>query len=103
MAVKVTLEDEEGKKLINFQAQDYKSFVDMAEELDFEIPSSCRAGACFVCAARVKTGAECIDIGKMGVPLVDIEEDQILTCIGGIKSECLEDGKDHEVVLQKLF
>jgi ferredoxin len=62
MAVKVILEDEEGKKLIDFEASDHKSFVDMAEELDFEIPSSCRAGACFVCAAKVKSGADCIDI-----------------------------------------
>lgn len=75
----------------------------MAEDQNFEIPSSCRSGACFVCAAKVLKGAECIDIGKMGVPLVDIDEDQILTCIGGIKSECFKDGKVHEVVLEKLL
>jgi hypothetical protein len=51
----------------------------------------------------VKSGADCIDIWKLGVPLVDVEEDQILTCIGGVKSQCLNDWQDHEIILEKLF
>jgi len=75
----------------------------MAEDVGVELPVSCCSGACFVCACRVKEGLDFIDIAKLSVPLVDIDADQILACVAGIKSACFRDGAYHKIVLQKML
>lgn len=101
--VKVIVQDLEGQNLIEFEANNRETFVEMAEKVGFEIPSSCRSGACFVCAAKILQWQDAIDIGKAWVPLVDVEYDQCLTCIAGVKNEMFGDGKYHKIVLQKLM
>lgn len=99
--VTVKIIDSTWKEIIQFPASKIWSISEDAEKAGYEIPTSCRAGACFVCAGRIKKWWDCIDIGKISVPLIDIDEDQILTCVGGIKDECFIDGEDHEVVIEK--
>ena len=101
--VMMKLLDEQGDLISYFPLDEKRSMVDNAEDVGLEIPSSCRAGACFVCAGRVVEGMENIDIGKLSVPLVDIDEDQILMCIAGAKEECFHDGEQHEIVVQKYM
>ena len=97
--IKIT--DEDGNVTMSFPASKERSISEDAEAAGYEIPTSCRAGACFVCAGRIQSGAECVDIGKISVPLIDIDEDQVLMCVGGIYDRCFGDGGCHEVVIQK--
>jgi ferredoxin len=101
--VEVVIENDEGEVLWTVQASKTKSLVESAEDVGIEIPSSCRSGACFVCAARVKEGMEFLDIGKFWIPLVDIDEDQVLTCVCGIKDDVFFVPGYHKIVLEKLL
>lgn len=101
--VTVKVIDSTGAEVITFPWTKIGSFSEDAEKVWFEIPTSCRAGACFVCAWRIKSWAENIDIGKVSVPLIDIDEDQVLMCVGGVKEECFVDWEDHEIVIEKEF
>ena len=101
--VKVIIQDQQGKEVHSFAAEDHKSFVQMAEDNDIELPVSCCSWACFVCACKIRSWQEHVDIAKLSVPLVDIEEDQVLTCVWWIKSELFSDWWYYEIVLQKLL
>jgi len=110
MSVEVILQNLEWKEIGRFPGYDHMSFYQMAEKHNIEIPVSCCSGACFVCCAQIKQGEEAIQIDKLSVPLVDIEHDEqtgkrkeVLTCIGGIKSEYIKDDAFHQIVLQKLI
>jgi ferredoxin len=48
------VQDMEGNVLVTFPATETQSFVQMAEDHDFEMPVSCCSGACFVCACAIK-------------------------------------------------
>ena len=80
-----------------------QSFVEAADDIGVVMPTSCCAGACFTCACRILEWQDDIDIGLLSVPLVDIDDDQVLACIGGLKDEVFTDGKFHRIVLQKLI
>ncbi len=99
--VTVKIIDSAGAPVMEFPASKIGSFSEDAEKAGFEIPTSCRAGACFVCAWRFKKWWECIDIGKVSVPLIDIDEDQVLMCVWWVKDACFADGQDHEIIIEK--
>lgn len=52
-SVMVKLIDMEGKTIVEFPGEDDRSFVQMAENNGIDLPCSCCAGACFVCAAKI--------------------------------------------------
>ncbi len=99
----IKIVDDQGDVISAFPAEKTGSLVDNGEKHGVQIPVSCQAGACFTCAAKVKKGMEDIDIGKVSVPLIDTDEDQILCCIAGVKDECFDDGKEHEIILEKYM
>ena len=101
--VEVVITDVEGNELVSFFANEKQSFYQMAQDNDVELPVSCCSGACFVCACRVTEGLELVDIGKLSVPLVDVEEDQVLSCVGGVISGILAKWGYHRIILQKLL
>jgi len=100
--VQVELLDANGQLEGSFFMQEGQSFASAAEESGVSLPVSCCAGACFVCACKVKEWHDAIDIWLLSVPLVDIESDQVLTCVWGVKSDLFHDGQFHKIVLQKL-
>lgn len=79
--VKVIVKDSSGAELGSFMAETGKTLAQMAEMHDIDIPISCGAGACFVCAVKVLSGKEFLQQDLVSPPLVDLEEDQFLTCI----------------------
>jgi len=101
--VDVIVEDLDGKEFCRFAGKSHKSFVEMAEDIGVELPCSCCSGACFVCACQIVSGIDDVDIATLSVPLVDVDKDQVLACVGGIKSSCFSDGKYHKIVLKKLL
>ena len=103
MAVDIEIQNVQGQTLATFPATQGRSFVEMAEEAWLQMPTSCCSGACFVCACRIKEWAEHIDIGLLSVPLVDIDADQVLTCVGGVRDSLFLDAGYHKIILQKLM
>lgn len=101
--IDIIIESTEWESLGIWQWSKTKTLLESAEDAGVSIPSSCRSGACFVCAARVKEGMEFLDIGKFWLPLVDIDEDQVLTCVCGIKDDVFLSSWFHKIVLEKLM
>ena len=64
-----------------FFIKEGQSFAEAGQDAGLQMPTSCCSGACFTCCCRVKEGLENVDIGLVSVPLVDIDADQVLTCV----------------------
>lgn len=103
MAVTIKVQDSSGNELGSFAAEEGKTIAQMAEWASVEIPVSCGAGACFVCAVKVVSGKEYLQQDLMSSPLVDLEDNQFLTCIGGINPEYINGDDSFEVVLEKIL
>lgn len=100
--VRVDIVDHNGTVEASFTPKPGQSFVDAADEIGYEMSVSCCAGACYTCACRIVQGQEDVDTSLVSEPLIDIEEEQVLTCIGGLRDEVFRDGKFHHIILQKL-
>lgn len=99
----IKIQDSNGELLWEFDAEKDKTIHQMAESHDIWLPLACGAGACFVCAVKILSGKECLQQDLTSPPLVELEEDQFLTCIGGIKAKCFDDEEDYEIILQKSY
>lgn len=94
---KVTILDRDGSDLGSFHMDSKKSILENAEENGIDIWYSCRSGACFACGCHIVAGKQYVDIGKFDIPLVDVEEDDCLSCISGV-----DDNFDGEIILKKF-
>jgi ferredoxin len=109
MVVIVKVQDNTWTEIGSFQAEDEKSLGEMAAMHWIEILQSCRAGFCWVCVCEVVDGWEAVDTDKVGNSGIDIQRDenwnpeQVLACVGGIKSEMFTDDKEHIVTLKKMY
>jgi ferredoxin len=109
MSVTLTFVDKDAQKIVSFPAQNHKSINQMAEQHGIEIPTACRRGACYVCACKIKSGAEYIQIDKIMPPAVlparnsDGQRQEVFTCVGGISSDAINDTETHEVIIEKRF
>jgi ferredoxin len=107
MWVKVTIQDSGWNNVWNFQAEDNKSFAKMAKENGIEIKTACGAGACGICKCKIIAWYDFVQRDKISQPLGELKKDEngmittIFTCIAWVKSEYLNDGKDHEIVLKR--
>ena len=101
--IEVELLNTHGDSEGTFSPRIWQSFAEAADDAGLSLPRSCCAGACFTCCCRVTEWLENVDIGLLSVPLVDIDEDQILTCIWWLRDSIFSDGKFHKIVLQKLI
>lgn len=101
--VQIKVKDVDGNiHLLVVDEEGNKSIIDLAEEQDIELPYSCRSGACFSCCAKVTKWANCLEKEKTGEQLIDTEDDEVLTCICGLKKECFEGDEDKEIEIEML-
>lgn len=75
----------------------------MAADAGHEMPVSCCSGACTVCACRILKWAEHVDAAAVSVPLIDVEDDQVLSCVGGADEAAIDASVEHVIVLQSLL
>lgn len=90
------------KHRFEVQVDSQESIVDLADNEGIKLPYSCRSGACFSCCAQIKQGEEWLDRQKTGEQLIDVDEDEFLCCIGGLKAEAFETGEEVMVELEML-
>lgn len=79
-----------------------RSIVDIAESKDIELPYSCRSGACYSCCAEVHKGQDWIDTEKTGEQLIDVEDNECLTCIAWVDKKAFEQSDNVEIELEML-
>ena len=63
--IHIIVQDTDASELYRFEGKDMMSFLEMMEEKMMDYPYSCRSGACFSCVARVISGIEHVDFGKL--------------------------------------
>jgi ferredoxin len=108
MSVNVTIQDNQWNNIWTFQAEDKKSFTTMAKEHNITIQTACDVWSCGICKCKIVDWYYFVQIDKISKPLWELEKDEngmittIFTCIAGVKSEYLNDGKDNKIILRRL-
>lgn len=100
--VNVILKSPDGKELVQFVANHEQTLIEQMEEIAFDMPYSCRAGSCMTCCVVVRAGIDVVDETVGGDKFIDTDDDQILTCIAGVKKEAVESEEAHTLELEML-
>lgn len=88
--------------ILELKEDEDKSIIDLAEEKNIELPRSCRSWACFSCCASVTSWQEYLDPNKTWEVLIDVDEDEVLTCICWVKSWVFTSWESVEIDLTML-
>ncbi len=107
MTVTITLKRPDGTMISKFIAEDRKSIAQLAKANGVDFPTSCGIGACGICKCKIISWAEYIQIDKISPPLSPLERNEdrsfkeVFACVGGIRSESIQDTEQHEIILEK--
>ncbi len=104
--ITVRVVDPMGTEIVTFEGNADKTLIEQMEDKAFDMPFSCRAGACMTCALVVKGGKDVISqlIAQEhgGEKFIDTEDDTILSCIAGLNKEQVESEEQHTLTLELI-
>lgn len=83
-----------------FVGDSKSSITEQCEAKGIDSPFACRAGACTMCATRVKEWGEHLVQDAFGQKLVEIDDDQFLCCIGSLHEWRAKSDEEFEVVME---
>ncbi len=101
--IKVIVQDSNWVELGSFEAEKWKVFTDMAQEHDIEIPFSCWSWSCGLCLCEVVEWREVINESFLQEPLMEMYENEVLTCISAVKDEYFEKEENYTIILKRKF
>lgn len=90
---KVTVKNPAGDTVADFTANAEESIGTQAQDEGAPIPFSCGVGACRTCVCKVEKGLEHIDREAVGPMHIVVDDDEMLACIAGLKTDIPEDAE----------
>lgn len=90
-------------KTHTLQVPEDKTILSVADEAGLDLPSSCNAGVCTTCAAKIINGGSVDQSDGMGVNLDLQKEGYALLCVAYPRSDLKIETEKEEIVYQKQF
>ncbi|MBT3349063.1 2Fe-2S iron-sulfur cluster binding domain-containing protein [bacterium] len=98
---KVTIKDNGGNVVAQFDSNSEENVAAQGQAAGVPIPVACGVGACRMCVGKCEKGAEHIDREAHGEVHIGLEDDEVLTCIAGVKSDAPANA-EIEIELENL-
>lgn len=101
-SIRITVQATDWTELGTFEAKKWETIMALAQANNVEIPFSCGAGACGLCLCYIIQWWEYINKAYTNPSFMELDEDQVLTCIAAVKDECFDDENANiEIVLKR--
>lgn len=102
--IKITVQWSDWTVLGSFDAKKWETIMALAQANNVEIPFSCGAWACGLCLCYIVQWWEYINKAYTTPSFMELDEDQVLTCIAAVKDECFDDENANiEIVLKRAY
>lgn len=95
------MQDSQWNEIGYFEAEKWKTITDMAQKNNIEIPFSCWSWACGLCLCEVVEWMEYLNSSFLNKALMELEKNEILTCISAIKDDAFKKEWEINVVLKR--
>ncbi|PID70359.1 hypothetical protein CSB37_03165 [bacterium DOLZORAL124_38_8] len=91
--VQIQINDANGNQVSTFKNQGNDPIAIQANDNGAPIPMCCGMGACRSCVAIVEAGLEHLDKEADGPAQMPLDENEVLTCICGVKKDTPQDAE----------
>lgn len=95
--IHVRVENKDGELIKEIPVDAGRVLLSQLEAADIEIPNACRAGMCAACLCNIVSGEEHFIKNLRGEPAFPLWEDEVMTCIAGIKET------DEKIILRTMY
>jgi len=103
-SIKITVQWNDWTEIGSFAAKKWETIMALAQANNVEIPFSCGAGACGLCLCYIVQWWEYINKEYTTPSFMQLDEDQVLTCIAAVKDECFDDENANiEIILKRAY
>lgn len=103
-SIKITIQWSDWTVLGSFDAKKWETIMALAQANNVEIPFSCGAWACGLCLCYIVQWWEYINKAYTTPSFMELDEDQVLTCIAAVKDEYFdEENANVEIILKRAY